>query len=74
MMEDLHETNPKSWTYKQFQNVNRAPEKTFNTIVATSIAKQKTAVFVEASDSDRTMNMLINHVLYASNESVMYIR
>lgn len=85
MMEELHETNPKSWAYKQFQNVNQAPEKTFNTIVATSIAKfcsidteelaemmqddeidlpsigkHKTAVFVEVSDSDRSMDMLIN--------------
>lgn len=85
MMEDLHEFNPKSWAYKQFQNVNQAPEKTFNTIVATSIAKfcsvdteelaemmkydeidlpsigqKKTAVFVEVSDSDRSMDMLIN--------------
>lgn len=85
MMENLHEVNPKSWAYKQFQNVNQAPEKTFNTIVATSIAKfcsvdteelaemmkydeidlpsigqKKTAVFVEVSDSDRSMDMLIN--------------
>lgn len=85
MMESLHDENPRSWAYKQFQNVNQAPEKTFNTIVATSIAKfcsvdteelaemmqddeidlpsigkRKTAVFVEVSDSDRSMDMLIN--------------
>lgn len=80
-----HELKPDSWAYKQFQNVNQAPERTFNTIVATSIAKfcsldteelaqmmqddeldltsigtRKTAVFVEVSDSDRSMDMLIN--------------
>ncbi len=85
MMEELREDNPKSWAYKQFQNVNQAPEKTFNTIVSTSIAKfsaidteelaemmkydeidiksigmRKTAVFVEVSDSDRSMDTLIN--------------
>lgn len=85
MMDVLHKKNPESWGYKQFQNVNQAPEKTFNTVVATSIAKfcsvdteelaqmmkydeidlqsigqQKTAVFVEVSDSDRSMDMLIN--------------
>ncbi len=84
-MEELKENNPNSWAYKQFQNVNQSPEKTFNTIVATSIAKfcsvdteelaqmmqddqidlksigqRKTAVFVEVSDSDRSMDMLIN--------------
>lgn len=85
LMEELQENNPNSWAYKQFQNVNQAPEKTFNTIVATSISKfcsvdteelalmmqddqidiqsigqKKTAVFVEVSDSDRSMDMLIN--------------
>lgn len=85
IMEAHHESNPGSWAYKQFQNVNQSPERTFNTIVATSIAKfcsvdteelaemmkydeidlasigqQKTAVFVEVSDSDRSMDMLIN--------------
>lgn len=85
MMDELYKTNPDSWAYKQFQNVNQAPERTFNTIVVTSIAKfcsidteelakmmwddeidlpsigrQKTAVFVEVSDSDRSMDMLIN--------------
>ena len=85
MMEKLYAKNKRSWGYKQFQNVNQAPDKTFNTIVSTSIAKfcsvdteeleqmmqddeidfpsigkQKTAVFVEVSDSDRSMDMLIN--------------
>ena len=85
IMDEKYKFNTRSWTYKQFQNVNQAPEKTFNTIVATSIAKfcsvdteelakmmeydeidlpsigqQKTAVFVEVSDSDRSMDMLIN--------------
>lgn len=84
-MEGWHKMKPNSWAYKQFQNVNQAPERTFNTIVATSIAKfcsvdteelaqmmqddeidlrsigqRKTAVFVEVSDSDRSMDMLIN--------------
>ncbi|MCH5341376.1 MAG: type IV secretory system conjugative DNA transfer family protein [Acetatifactor sp.] len=84
-MEGWHEKRPNSWAYKQFQNVNQAPEKTFNTIITTSIAKfcsvdteelaqmmqddeidlrsigqRKTAVFVEVSDSDRSMDMLIN--------------
>ncbi len=85
MMEELKRKNPRSWACKQFENVNQSPEKTFNTIVATSIAKfcsidteelsrmmkydeidlpsigqRKTAVFVEVSDSDRSMDMLIN--------------
>lgn len=84
-MENLHEYNEKSWAYKQFQNVNQSPDKTFDTIIATTIAKfcsmdteelaemmqddeidiisigqQKTAVFVEVSDSDRSMDALIN--------------
>ena len=84
-MEEWHKKRPNSWAYKQFQNVNQSPEKTFNTVVATSIAKfcsvdteelaqmmqddeidlrsigqRKTAVFVEVSDSDRSMDMLIN--------------
>jgi len=84
-MEALSAQNPGSWACKQFQNVNQAPEKTFNTIVSTAIAKfcsvdteeiaqmmqddeidlksigqRKTAVFVEVSDSDRSMDMLIN--------------
>lgn len=85
MMERHHVMHPNSWAYKQFQNVNQSPDKTFNTIVTTSIGKfssldteelakmmkkddidfasigqQKTAVFVEVSDSDRSMDMLIN--------------
>ena len=85
MMEELQNKRPNSWAYKQFQNVNQSPEKTFNTVVATSIAKfcsvdteelaqmmqddqidlrsigqRKTAVFVEVSDSDRSMDVLIN--------------
>ena len=84
-MEELKRQNPNSWAYRQFQNVNQAPEKTFNTIITTSIAKfcsvdteelaqmmqddqidlksigqKKTVVFVEVSDSDRSMDMLIN--------------
>ena len=84
-MEEWHKKKPNSWAYKQFQNVNQAPEKTFNTIITTSIAKfcsvdteelaqmmqddeidlrsigqRKTAVFVEVSDSDRSMDLLIN--------------
>lgn len=84
-LEELYAANHWSWAYKQFQNVNQAPEKTFNTIVSVSIAKfcsidteelarmmsvddidlpsigcRKTAVFVEVSDSDRSMDPLIN--------------
>ena len=84
-MEALNEKKPGCWAYKQFQNVNQSPEKTFSTVIATSIAKfcaldteelaemmqddeidlksigqRKTAVFVEVSDSDRSMDMLIN--------------
>lgn len=84
-MEELYEQNHNSWAVKQFRNVDQAPEKTFNTIVSTSIAKfcsvdteelaemmkydeinlpsigqKKTAVFVEVSDSDRSMDVLIN--------------
>ncbi len=85
LMDKLSMNNHKSWAVKQFMNVNQAPEKTFNTIVSTSVAKfcsidteelekmmkfdeidlpsigqRKTAVFVEVSDSDRSMDMLIN--------------
>ena len=85
LMERLQKVHPGSWAYKQFQNVNQAPEKTYHTIIVTSTAKfssvdteelaqmmatdeidlpsigrQKTAVFVEVSDSDRSMDMLIN--------------
>lgn len=85
MMDELGYYGENSWALKQFRNVNQAPEKTFNTIVATSIAKfcsvdteelaqmmaydeidfasigqRKTAVFVEVSDSDRSMDALIN--------------
>ncbi|MBR1702008.1 MAG: type IV secretory system conjugative DNA transfer family protein [Lachnospiraceae bacterium] len=85
LMERLQKVHPDSWAYKQFQNVNQAPEKTYHTIIVTSTAKfssvdteelaqmmatdeidlpsigrQKTAVFVEVSDSDRSMDMLIN--------------
>ena len=85
MMERLARRNPSSWAYKQFENVNQAPLKTFSTIVISAISKfstvdteelakmmeydeidlksigqRKTAVFVEVSDSDRSMDMLIN--------------
>ena len=85
LMDELHENNPNSWSVKQFRNVNQAPEKTFNTIVSTSVAKfcsidteelaemmkydeinlpsigqKKTVACVEVSDSDRSLDMLIN--------------
>lgn len=85
MMAELEEENKNSWAVKQFKNVNQAPDKTYDTIVTTSIAKfcafdteelaemmkydeidlpsigqKKTAVFVEVSDSDRSMDLLIN--------------
>ena len=85
LMDELYSKNHNSWAVKQFKNVDQAPEKTFNTIVSTSVAKfcsidteelaemmkydeidlpsigqKKTVVFVEVSDSDRSMDMLIN--------------
>lgn len=85
LMDELYSRNHNSWAVKQFKNVNQTPEKTFNTIVSTSVAKfcsidteelaemmkcdeidlpsigqKKTVVFVEVSDSDRSMDMLIN--------------
>ena len=85
LMDELDKNNPNSWSVKQFKNVNQAPEKTFNTIVSSAVAKfssidteelaemmkydeinlpsigqKKTVVFVEVSDSDRSMDMLIN--------------
>lgn len=85
LMRDLHRRNPNSWAVKQFKNVDQAPNRTFNTIVSSAIAKfssfdteelakmmqydeidlpsigqKKTALFVEVSDTDRSMDMLIN--------------
>lgn len=85
LMDELYSGNHNSWAVKQFKNVNQASEKTFNTIVSTSVAKfcsidteelaemmkydeidlpsigqKKTVVFVEVSDSDRSMDMLVN--------------
>ena len=85
LMDELDKNKPNSWSVKQFKNVNQAPEKTFNTIVSSAVAKfssidteelaemmkydeidlpsigqKKTVVFVEVSDSDRSMDMLIN--------------
>ena len=37
--EKLHAENPDSWAYSQFQNVNNAPDKTFDTIRTTLAAK-----------------------------------
>lgn len=84
-MKSLKRRKKNSWAYKQFENVNQAPDKTFNSIVSTTVSKfcsfdteelaqmmeydeidlpsigqKKTAVFVEVSDSDRSMDMLIN--------------
>ena len=77
--------NPDSWACKQFENVDAAPYKTYDTIRATlaakfakfdtkelqimmsendfdftSAAKEKTAVFVTVSDTDRSMDALAN--------------
>lgn len=84
-MEKHREYHPDSWAAKQFESVDGAPPKTFDSIVTTaisgmnvfeteeltemmktneidfgSIGREKTAVFVEASDTDRSMDMLIN--------------
>ena len=81
----LKALNPKSWAVKQWENVNIAPAKTFNTVCATSLSKfsamdteelaemmsfdevdlksigmRKTAVFIEASDTDRSMDNLLS--------------
>ena len=85
LMEELEKTNSNSWAVKQYKNVKQAPDRTFNSIVASAISKfcsfdteevalmmnddeidlvsigqRKTAVFVEVSDSDRSMDVLIN--------------
>ncbi len=85
LMTELHEEKPSSWAYKQYRNVSQAPERTFNSIVVSAIAKfssidteeiakmmaydeinlksigqRKTVVFVEVSDSDRSMDRLVN--------------
>lgn len=74
-----------SWAAKQFESVNGAPPKTFDSIATTAIScmntfdteelskmmqlsdidfrkigQEKTAVFVEVSDTDRSMDRLIN--------------
>ena len=78
-------TGKPSWAYKRFKEFNLAPDKTFCTILITSLAKlcsfdteelrvmlsgndmdytelgrKKTAVFVEVSDTDRSMDALVN--------------
>lgn len=83
--ERLYAENPDSWAYSQFQNVNNAPNKTYDTIRTTLAAKfssldteelremmavndfdfaeigrEKTAVFVVVSDTDRSMDTLAN--------------
>lgn len=35
----LHELNPNSWAYEQFRNVDQAPDKTYDTIRSTLVAK-----------------------------------
>ncbi len=85
LMTELHEEKPDSWAYKQYRNISQAPERTFNSIVVSAIAKfntidteeiskmmeydeinlksigqRKTVVFVEVSDSDRSMDKLVN--------------
>ncbi len=85
MMDNLFHSNKESWACKQFQNISGSPDRTFNSIVVSAVAKfctvdteelahmmqfdeidlpsigqRKTAVFVEVSDTDRSMDMLIN--------------
>lgn len=98
-MMDEHKCHcPDSWACKQMANVSTAPNKTYNTIVATSVAKfcafdteelavmmrsddielssigkRKTALFVEVSDSDRSMDSLVNMFFtQAMNELCTY--
>ena len=79
------ETGKESWAFKRFKEFNTAADKTYATILITSLAKlctfdteelrimlekndldftkigtEKTAIFVEVSDSDRSMDTLVN--------------
>lgn len=81
----LHEMNPNSWAYEQFKSVDQAPDRTYDTIRSTLVAKfsnynteeieymmsgndfdfnkiaqKKTALFVQQSDYDRSMDGLVN--------------
>lgn len=81
----LYSTNPDSWAYEQFKNVDQAPDKTYDTIRSTLVAKfshystqeveqmmsgndfdfnriarEKTVLFVQQSDYDRSMDGLVN--------------
>lgn len=81
----LYSTNPDSWAYEQFKNVDQAPDKTYDTIRSTLVAKfshystqeveqmmsgndfdfnriarEKTILFVQQSDYDRSMDGLVN--------------
>lgn len=81
----LKKIRPQSWACAQFENVNQAPFKTYDTIRSTlaskfatfdteelkkmmdgnnvdfaAIGQKKTALFVTVSDTDRTMDSLVN--------------
>ena len=81
----LRKSKKDQWAVGQFDCVNQAPNRTFDSIVSTVVAKlssfdtdeinsmmeennidfasigqKKTAVFVEVSDSDRSMDLLVN--------------
>lgn len=51
----LHELNPDSWAYEQFRNVDQAPDKTYDTIRSTLVAK-----FSNYSTKEIEMMMLGN--------------
>ena len=98
LMHEHSEKNPDSWACLQFNKVNTAPERTFDSILITaesklrnidssemeamlgkneidlaSIGKQKTAVFVVVSDTDRSMDNMANlFFTQAMNELCMY--
>ncbi len=83
--DQLKRNSPNSWACAQFENVNQAPYRTYDTIRSTLAAKfasldtqelqqmmerndvdfvtigqEKTAVFVTVSDTDRSMDSLVN--------------
>ena len=98
LMGEHEKKNPNSWACQQFNKVNTAPEKTFDSILITaesklrnidssemekmlekneidlpSIGKQKTALFVVVSDTDRSMDNMANLVFtQAMNELCLY--
>lgn len=85
LMENHREKHLDSWAAKQYQNMSQAPNKTYDTIVATALSKfsvfdteelhemlsydeidfasigqKRTALFCEISDTDRSMDTIVN--------------